>query len=277
MKYKVLPLAILFICAFANVGFSGTTTWVGNGDASNWSDPLNWSGGVPTATTVASLPFPAGDTYDININSNTSVQGLIFGADLTYDTQLLSGSGVTLTLGASGLTNNSTKYQIFTEAAMALGTSCTFSAGPLGFVQDKSLNIQTNTLTVATGASTLILQGGTLLGVSSPSIYGKIAGTGPVEVSGALTFDFTSAVGPGTWDFINQTPTSPLALTSVSLTDSYSGAFTESTPGSWDATAGGLSWNYKASTGVLTAVPEPSTWVMLVGGLGSLLAFRRRR
>jgi hypothetical protein len=42
---------------------------------------------------------------------------------------------------------------------------------------------------------------------------------------------------------------------------------------------GGGYWNHASQIDnfVVTAVPEPSTWAMLLGGLGSLIMFRRRR
>jgi len=56
------------------------------------------------------------------------------------------------------------------------------------------------------------------------------------------------------------------------------GAFSQLTPGNWASTApiGGLDWTYKASTGVLTAVPEPTTWALLAGSLLMVLGCRRR-
>lgn len=285
MKIKAFTLAVIATVASINFGYSVTTNWTGLSgvDTTDWSDATNWSAGAPTITTVANMVYPAGDAADIFISADSSALGLIYGADLTYYKFVTTGSGVTLTIGSSGITNLSTSAlndsavpsAINQPAATALGASCTFSAGTLGLEMSGALDIKTNTLTVATGAGTLILDGGTSFSVSSPTTYGKIAGTGPVQLSGPLTFDFTAAVGAGTWDFINQTSTG--TLTSLTLTDSYSGAFTETTPGSWDATAGGLTWNYKATTGILTAVPEPATWALLAGGLTTVLVFRRRR
>lgn len=42
---------------------------------------------------------------------------------------------------------------------------------------------------------------------------------------------------------------------------------------------GGGYWDHASQIDnfVVTAVPEPSTWAMLLGGLGSLIMFRRRR
>jgi|GEM_PF-2592871 len=265
--------------------FGSATDWTGNStvDTTDWSDATNWSAGVPTITTVANLIYPAGDAADIVISTDSSAIGLVYGADLTYYKFLGTASKVTLTIGSSGITNLSTNAlndsavpsAINHAANTALGASSTFSAGTLGLEMNGSLDIKTNTLTVATVAGTLILDGGTSFSVASASTYGKIAGTGLVQLSGALTFDFTTPVGAGTWDFINQTPTG--TLTSLSLADSYSGSFTETTPGSWDATAGGLTWNYKAATGILTSVPEPPTWALLAGSLTTVMVFRRRR
>jgi hypothetical protein len=39
---------------------------------------------------------------------------------------------------------------------------------------------------------------------------------------------------------------------------------------------GGLSWIFDAANGTITVIPEPSTWVMLVGGLASLILLRCR-
>jgi hypothetical protein len=92
----------------------------------------------------------------------------------------------------------------------------------------------------------------------------------------AITFNFTTATGAGSWDIATMTPTG--TLTGVSLVGSYAAAFTETIPGSWDATlGGGLTANYKATTGVLTVVPEPTTWALLAGSLTTVMVFRRRR
>lgn len=246
-------------------------------DTTDWSDAANWSAGVPTPTTTANLVYPAGDVADILIGSDASVLGLIYGADLTYYKFLVTGAGAKLTIGAGGIINNSTGVgrSIDHSAATILGASSTFNAGTLGLTLSGTFNIRTNTLTVASSTGALILQGGTSFEVSSLSTYGRITGPGTVELSGALDFIFDSPLGVGTWDFINQTPAG--TLTSVQLGGYTNASFIETTPGNWDATAGGLTWNYKANTGVLSVIPEPATALLFgFGGLGAWMLRRNK-
>ncbi|MFZ4599372.1 MAG: PEP-CTERM sorting domain-containing protein [Terrimicrobiaceae bacterium] len=274
MRNKAILLAVFVGLLFSKSG-TAQTNWTGLGvDATDWSEALNWSAGAPSSTTVANLVFPAGDTDDIIIGADSVAMGLVYGSDLSFSRFLVTGPGVSLTIGASGLTNSSS-LAIEHAAATVLSSNSTFSAGALGLTMEKSLSVQTNTLSVASSVGSLILQGGTSFGISSLSTFGKIAGTGSVQLSGALTFSFTSAVGAGSWDFINQTPSG--TLSSVQLSDSYAGGLTQSTPGLWTGSIGGLDWSYASSTGVLTAVPEPSTWLLLTAGLTTMVIFRRRR
>jgi hypothetical protein len=55
--------------------------------------------------------------------------------------------------------------------------------------------------------------------------------------------------------------------------NSYSGTFLYITGTNL---GGGLSWSFDAANGTITVIPEPSTWVMLVGGLAALILLRCR-
>ena len=254
-----------------------TTTWVeGAVDPTDWDALLNWNNGVPTTTTVANLVFPAGDADDILISSSASAKGIIYGANLTYSSFLTTGSGASLTIGTSGITNSSS-LQIGHKAETILSASSTFDPGASGMVMEKALSVGANTLTVASNTGTLVLQAGTSFAVDSSSIFGRVAGTGLVQYSGALNFDFSYTASAGSWDFFAQSPTGSIGGTGVALSGLYSLTFTESTPGLWTGTAGGLDWSYTESTGVLAAVPEPTTWALLATGLTTMMVFRPRR
>lgn len=70
------------------------TTWLGTIN-SNWDNPLNWSNGVPTATTNAAIPLVANQP---TINSNQFVQ------NITIDSGVVIVNSATLTI--SGTINN---------------------------------------------------------------------------------------------------------------------------------------------------------------------------
>ena len=277
--FITLCLVSVAILAQSALG-QNVTTWTGNGtDATDWKDSANWSDGVPTASTVANLVYPAG-AGPIYISSNSSVLGLIYGEPLVFWEILATDLGVTLTIGSSGITNNNITQgtDIVHGATTSLGANCTFTAGPLAerglIMNDFSINAYT--LNVAASTGTLFLQGETSFSVSS-STQGKISGSGSVQFAGAVSFNFTSAVGVGSWDFISQAPTG--SPTGVKLADYYNLILIEETPGNGAGSSGGLDWTYIASTGVLTAaaVPEPSTWALFAFSLTVVTVLRRRR
>jgi hypothetical protein len=47
--------------------------------------------------------------------------------------------------------------------------------------------------------------------------------------------------------------------------------------GVWSATVGASTYTFTQATGALVVVPEPGTFAMMLGGLGMLTLFRRRR
>jgi hypothetical protein len=84
-------LATLAIGVATSASWAGTTTWIDpNGGA--WTDPSNWSNGVPGAADIAVLPGFAGTaTYSISISGAQSIGTLQAGGQLS--TILLAGSG----------------------------------------------------------------------------------------------------------------------------------------------------------------------------------------
>lgn len=273
MKFRADILVLTHLFAFAVSGYTQLTNWTGAGDPSDWGDSANWSSGVPTSATIANLVSPAANTDDIFLNTDSSALGLIYGPDLSYNTVINTAGGISLTIGSSGIDNNSA-LSIVHNADTIASASFSLDSG-VGISMAKSFNLQTNTVTVAVAAGSLSLQGSTAFSISGVSTFGKFAGSGSVAYLGGLTFNFSSALGAGTWDFFAQTPTG--APSGVQVSGSYSGTLTQSTPGVWTSAFGGLDWTYTASTGVLAAVPEPSTWLLLTAGLTIMVVFRRRR
>jgi hypothetical protein len=99
------------------------------------------------------------------------------------------------------------------------------------------------------------------------------------EINGTTSGLFDSIVGVDTMTFggtLNLTTGYAAALgDSVQLfsASTYFGTFSSITGTNL---GGGLSWSFDAANGTITVVPEPSTWVMLMGGLAVLILLRRR-
>ena len=58
--------------------------WTGAGDGTSWSDPINWSAGVPGATTTACVNLP--DTYTVDVDEAIDVRRLGFGGETGVQT-----------------------------------------------------------------------------------------------------------------------------------------------------------------------------------------------
>ena len=249
------------------------TIWIDGTGSQMWSDTTNWNTGVvPISTTNVQIGTqPTGDQIGLDTGGAVIVASFTFNNTLTNIVDIAPLGPETLQVNGA-ITNNSGFTDSFSVGVIA-GASATWS-GPLNFTSAPSLG--TNTITL----SNAITLAGLTLDVNA-STYGKFAGAGSLQLDNSLGFNFTAATGAGNWDIASMTPTG--TLTGVSIAGSYSAAFTETIPGSWDATTGAgptqLDWNYKASTGVLSAVavPEPTTWALLAGSLTTVMVFRRRR
>jgi autotransporter-associated beta strand protein len=106
-----------------------------------------------------------------------------------------------------------------------------------------------------------------------------------IDVTGALTYggNLTMAIGSPfadgnyTFTLFGSSSSNSGSFASVSLSGAYSGSLTES-GGVWSLASEGNTWTFTQSTGVLavSAVPEPSTYALLLFGLASVIFARRR-
>lgn len=71
-----------------------TTLWTGAGDGFSWTDPANWSDGVPDSTDVTRIS--ADGTYSVQLNATTKVRALHVGGGAGIQTLDLTGGTLTL-------------------------------------------------------------------------------------------------------------------------------------------------------------------------------------
>ena len=96
-----------------------------------------------------------------------------------------------------------------------------------------------------------------------------------IASNGDITFTLSGTYGSASWDVMDFTSKSG-NFDSIILAGSYTGTFTRSGD-TWTG-AGGLSdWKFEQTTGLLSVVPEPTTWALLAFGLTSVMVLRRRR
>jgi len=133
-----------------------------------------------------------------------------------------------------------------------------------------------------TFSGNLTLNGTTALqvtGLTRGSQYDAVNVGTLLTYGGILTVDFSSTFSSGAsfdfFDFGSKTG----SLSSIAFTGSYVGSLTETSLGSgvWNGTVGGQDFQFLNSSGVLSVVPEPSTWAMVVGGFAMLLIGQRLR
>jgi len=135
-----------------------------------------------------------------------------------------------------------------------------------------SLTYSGNT-TVAAGTLSLTASSNIKFNIGTSGSNNNIQGAGTVSLDGSFTFDLTSAATNGTWNIVDVS-----TLTETFGTNFAVVGFTEINSGIWETTANGATYEFRELSGVLNAVPEPSTAALLIStGLFLGLGLRRSR
>ena len=207
-RFRIGARLGLLVAALVNYCYSATYTWDGGGGDGNWLTAGNWSpDGAPARTAGHDLAFAG--TLNTTTNANNggwSVNSLTFSNTACAFT---SGGG-TLTIGAGGITNNSTATQTVNNQ-VSLGANQTWNAANGAIV--------TGTSQVGAGGRNL-----TLTGNGAISIGGQVGNVGVLTLSGAgnrtfsntNTFSATTinASSTGTNTFAAQVNATTINLTS---------------------------------------------------------------
>ena len=172
-----------------NIGIIGTWNDGNHATDDNWSDPGNWSGGVPhlagdTAvfgSVVSPVVLNTAESVGTLLFTNSSSYTISGGNTLTLDNNA-SGAAVNVTAGAANAIN--------TSVALNDNATITVSSG-------QSLSIS-GSITNGSGAKTLTLSGAGTNILSGANSYGPSAGSvGTILSGGTLQVGNNTALGSG--------------------------------------------------------------------------------
>lgn len=248
---------LVFLIGLAPASLPAQTLWTNGAGNSLWSDAGNWSAGVPNSASATQISTqPTDDFIGIDVGAgNVTVASLTFNNTLTAPVSILT---IVDQLTVGGNIANLSGFGHTLNLVVNAGASATYAGGSgLSF---STLNVGTRN--IATTGNLAVLD--TLIfDINSATAFGTI---GAIDAAGAmieLSFHFdTTTLTPGTtFDFTT-------------------GSFAGSTLGSLPGLANGMSWNTNAfaSSGVLSVVPEPSSFILLCAAafLSNMVRPRRK-
>jgi autotransporter-associated beta strand protein len=222
--------------------------------------------------------FSVANTYSGNTTVNAGTIALTGSAgSLGTGSVNLGASGTLDISGLTGGTGNTLGIGqiLFGSGTIKAGTNTLVLNGPL-YVDTAS----PTTLTVATGSLTLGSTSSSHFNVATLTSYNQlIISSGLLTYGGVLGIDFATQTGFGTYNLFTST-TQAGDFTAVTITGTYAATLTDNS-GVWsgDDNINGVAFNFNDSTGqlVLSAVPEPAVYGLVLGGAALLLGARRRK
>ena len=269
---------------------SGTLTGTSYTASSGTIDPTLAGAGVTlTKTGLGSVTLNAAETFTgkTTVSAGTLILG--FGASLasteinlgtraskgTLDASAPSGGGITIGNG-----------QTLAGYGTLVGNTTIASGGTLAPGNSPGILGVTGSLTLNSGSTSIFEVAGSGAGVG----FDQVNVTGALTYGGVLKLDITGSYNMGTafqnylFNFGSETG----GFSSVKYNLNGSGwsdlnyYAANNTWQMWDnnALTVGADNGYigiNLNTGMLTVVPEPSTWALLVGGVSTLMILRRRR
>ncbi|MGZ0710201.1 autotransporter-associated beta strand repeat-containing protein [Coraliomargarita sp. W4R53] len=128
--------------------------------------------------------------------------------------------------------------------------------------------------TVVQAGSLILADGGSMtFAIGAAGSNNMITGTGTVDLSGLLIFDFENLASstPKSWTIVDSALTASYGETFSIL------SFTEAEAGIWTYDAANLTYTFSESTGILSAVPEPAQFALLMGFLVVGASVMRRK
>jgi hypothetical protein len=289
-------LASAFSLALPSLSSAAVITWDGSGDGTNWLDGSNWD--------TDSVP---GSVDSVHLGGN-AVQ--VNGPGATY-AAAASGSAGTIDINSGGVLtqvgNSFNALRFFTKVNVNDGGT---------FVADPVANIRTNldilaggtlegtsrirdakTLNVggifrpendAAESAYLVNDGGSVLlgstGTIELGLFGNMNNVGFLLNAGANTVGATLDLSAGSVELVLQGGYTPIVGDSFDLWDvtNVNSIVTPGTGNNIFLDGYDLDFTQWATDGVVSisavsAVPEPSTWAALLGGIGMITVIARRR
>ena len=263
-NFYFLFLAIFEIWLLGASAFA--QTW--NGSASNtWSNPANWTGGLPANNGTANVIFPTSSSQAYILDANWNVNTLTFSGNCLWDVHLSSNSApaTVLTL-QNGITNT-------IVSSLDPDQPVVISNLTIQLAQPQTWNIQTNasiaTLITGSGGFTKIGAGTLVLASGNTYSGGTSINAGIISATGDSSFGNASGslqLNGGTLN-LDQGPTMFSRSISVGSSGGTISAVRDLNLSSFISGAGALVISTGTSTGYLLSNVNLSGSNTFTGGL----------
>lgn len=158
----------------------------------------------------------------------------------------------------------------FTNVISGVGSLRTEGAGAISL---RAVNTYSGDTVLNGGAFTLANTGGLKFVIGANGVNNKVYGLGnqTAVFDGSFTFDLSGASPVGSWILVDVSTLNATFGSTFTVV-----GFTESA-NVWTRVESGTTYSFSELTGVLTAIPEPSTTLLLgLGLLGLVRRFRRQ-